>query len=133
MLTYYRLPWPDAVVPPESPLEMLYEVQDEDVLKTVEIFADGRSERDSVESQAAVWGEFPSLIDVPWSEMKNDVPDLQAHSIGADEFERLWSSAADRIHTPFLDLSPHPAHNARLPAQLRSRPLPRRSRQLLDG
>jgi len=65
------------------------------VLRTVEVFADGRIERDSIALEERKGDKCPSLVEGPFMETVRNVPlDL----IPAVEFEERWEGGTD---TPF--------------------------------
>jgi hypothetical protein len=93
-LSYYRLPWPEKVIPDGAPRMFFYEVDVEAdlVLRWVEIFPDGRIERNSVELEQANGDTSPSLFEHPWSERDADI---EIHEIQVDDFEGEWTEGKD--------------------------------------
>lgn len=98
-VTYYRAAWPDPVVPEESPEWTFYEVDwDADaVTRTVEVFKDGRVERDSLELEERKGDSCPSLVDMSLDDAFAGVC-LDEVEIPASEFEAMWNRGVD---TPF--------------------------------
>lgn len=103
-LTYYRGRWPHEIVPKGSPLWLLYEVDEaaDDVLRSVEVFPDGRITRNSIELEQRNGDHCPSLIDVGWHE---GVAEAKLEKISAETFEELYRRGAD---TPFWFVANHP-------------------------
>jgi len=80
---------------------MLYEVDDKEAVpRLIELFQDGRIERDSIENDPGPWGDIPCLVHGTWSDMKKAVPNLNDFVVPKAEFVALWIIATDRVHTP---------------------------------
>jgi hypothetical protein len=94
---FYRARWPDSEVPADSPLWLHYEVSRsaDAVLRTVDVFEDGRVNRNSIEIEQRNGDDCPSLIDCSLIEGFADV-DLEEMPRAA--FEALWKRGVD---TPF--------------------------------
>lgn len=93
-LKYFRLRWPDELVPPGEPLWLLYEVDEATdwVLRTVFAFPDGSITRNSIELELLYGGHCVSLVHGTWKELSNDLLLLET---SPDEFEKLWSEGVD--------------------------------------
>lgn len=96
-IRYYRGPWPDEEVPADEPIWFFYEVDVErdSVLRMVEIFSDGSSNRNSLDIEAQHGRRHESLNDQPFVQ---DLDAMQLTEITSREFEGAWSSGTD---TPF--------------------------------
>jgi hypothetical protein len=95
MLNYYRGRWPDDPVPPDSPIWLHYEVDlDRDaVLRSVELFAGGYSERNSLELEER--DGFPCIS--LWSDAAApSIVESKLELISAGEFEELWKKSVDK-------------------------------------
>jgi hypothetical protein len=94
---YFRARWPDAEVPPEEPLWLHYEIDSgaDAVLRTVDVFADGRITRNSIELEQRHGDDCPSLIDCSLDE---GFAGANLERIAREEFENLWEKGVD---TPF--------------------------------
>jgi hypothetical protein len=92
-LEYLRMRWPDPIVPEGDPEWLLYEIsRDQDaVLRSVELYADGRITRNSIEIEQR-HGDCPSLIDVSLDEGFGDADLIP---IERAEFENLWAQGID--------------------------------------
>ena len=89
--------WSDPDVSPDEPTWIYYEVDTvaDVVLRTVDVFADGRIERNSIALEERKGDRCPSLVEGPFIETVRSIPlDL----ITAIEFEELWQRGTD---TPF--------------------------------
>ena len=94
-IAYYRLRWPDPDVPQDMPTWLYYEVDivEDVVQRTVDVFADGRIERNSLALEERKGNICPSLVDGPFMETVQSEPhDL----IPAVEFEELWRQGIDK-------------------------------------
>lgn len=93
-LVYYKLKWPDPVVPVRSPLWLFYEVEPRDdiVLRMVECMENGTSQRNSLARENKIGPTCISLVHMPFSEGINGVP---FELISGEEFEALYSHAAE--------------------------------------
>jgi len=93
----YRGRCPDADVPAGEPTWSYYEVDviADVVVRTVDVFADGRTERDSIALEQRKRDSCPSLVEGPFMETVRSVP---LDRITADEFEEVWRQGTD---TPF--------------------------------
>jgi hypothetical protein len=96
-LKYYRGRWPDSDVPPGEPTWSYYEVDTtkDVVLRTVDVFTDGRIERNSIALEERKGDSCPSLVEGPFMNIVLSVP---LGLITAAEFEDLWQQGTD---TPF--------------------------------
>jgi hypothetical protein len=93
----YRARWSDPDVPPGEPTWLYYEVDTAAVvvLRTVDVFADGRIKRDSIALEERKGDRCSSLVDCSFIETMRSIPlDL----IADIEFEKLWQRGTD---TPF--------------------------------
>jgi hypothetical protein len=95
--TYYRARWPEQMVPPGEPTWFHYEVdtQEDVVSRSVDLFDDGRKERNSIEVEERDGSSCPSLVDGSFVELTRSVA-LQ--EISRADFEALWLRGED---TPF--------------------------------
>lgn len=93
-MRHIRLRWPDDVVPQGEPEWLLYELDDEAdrVTRSVELFADGRIDRNSVEIEERNGDSCPSLWDVSIPE---GLEGLTPSEISASEFEEVWRKGID--------------------------------------
>jgi hypothetical protein len=89
--------WPDPEVPPDEPTWLYFEVDTvaDVVLRTVDVFADGRIERNSIALEERKGDRCVSLVGGPFMETVRGVP---LDQITALEFEDLWRQGTD---TPF--------------------------------
>ena len=94
---YYRGRWPQEQVPKGEPLWLFYEVDKVAgaVLRTVDVFPDGRIARNSVELEQRHGDECPSLIDCSLDDFFA-VANLD--EISREQFEEVWTNGVD---TPF--------------------------------
>ena len=94
---YYRGRWPQEQVPKGEPLWLFYEVDKAGgaVLRTVDVFPDGRIARNSVELEQRHGDECTSLIDCSLDDFFA-VSDLD--EISREQFEEVWTNGVD---TPF--------------------------------
>jgi hypothetical protein len=99
-LKHVRARWPEPEVPPGEPEWLLYEVDEgaDSVLRTVDIFTDGTTLRNSLEIEQRDGRPCSSLMDISSSD-RFEGADLEAIEPGA--FERAWASGVD---TPVLNL-----------------------------
>jgi hypothetical protein len=97
MIVYFRGRWPDSKVPDGGPLWLYYEVDDEAdiVLRTVDVFQDGRIERNSIELEQRNGDICTSLVDGPFIET---VQQAGLQPTTHDAFEGLWALGKN---TPF--------------------------------
>lgn len=100
-MLYFKGHWPEDEVPSDSPVWMYYEVEaaEDNVMRAVEIFADGRSERNSLALEARDGFPCISIVHGPFLEQ---VEDCGLGPASAEEFERVWQSSTDK---PFPDLT----------------------------
>jgi hypothetical protein len=92
---YFRLRWPENVVPADSPVWLLYEVDRAEgaVIRTVEIYEDGRAYRNSIAIEERGGQNCPSLIGDSLSDgFAGTDPEMLTQS----EFNRLWETGVDR-------------------------------------
>lgn len=92
---YCRVRRPDAVVPEGEPQWLLYEMdkQADTVLRTVDIYADGKITRNSVDLEQRNGDACPSLIDTSIVEAFEGV---EMETITSTEFEKFWLAGEDR-------------------------------------
>ena len=94
---HFRARWPDSDVPDGEPLWFLYEVDTETdaVLRSVEVYPEGKITRNSVELEQRKGDVCPSLID---TSLVEGFKGIEKQDIAASEFEELWIRGVD---TPF--------------------------------
>ena len=94
-LEYYRGRWPEEVTPDGEPELLLYavDIETDCVLKTVDIYPDGRLERNNFELVARYGGEFTSLVEGSFKELTSDW-DLDV--IEEFEFVCLYEKSTDK-------------------------------------
>ncbi|MBB6252617.1 hypothetical protein [Nitrospirillum iridis] len=99
-LSYFRGRWPEEVVPEGFPEWMLYEVDrdGDNVLRWVEVFTDGKIERNSVSLEEQWGASCPSLLDSSFEEI---IGMSVVHPILKADFEALWNQGVD---TPFWEV-----------------------------
>lgn len=87
--------WPDSLVPEGEPLWLFYEVDRaaDAVIRTVEVYPDGRITRNSIELEERNGDSCPSLIE---GSLDFLIPNVD--EIAREAFEELWSKGVD---TPF--------------------------------
>ena len=95
MMSHFRGRWPEKEIPPEEPVWLHYEVDvvRDAVLRSVELFADGRSERNSVELEARNGFPCVSIVHGPFMKV---VAASGLEPIDAKDFEELWRRSSDR-------------------------------------
>jgi hypothetical protein len=95
LLTYIQVPWPENPVPEGEPVWLFYEVDEaqDNVLRSVERFADGRLVRNSTDLETRDGWPCVSLFHGSFRELTVEVP-LQPFS--GPEFEALWKYAQDK-------------------------------------
>lgn len=96
-LQYFRGRWPDEIVPDGEAEWCLYEISREKdaVLRTVELFADGRITRNSIEIEQRHGDACPSLID---TSLDDGFAGADLIEIDQATFEDYWRRGTD---TPF--------------------------------
>ncbi|MCR9224420.1 MAG: hypothetical protein NXH70_10140 [Hyphomonas sp.] len=94
-LKYYKLRWPDPAVPAGEPTWMLYEVeqQTDNVLRLVELFEGGSSERSSLALKNQNRPSVESLVSMRFTE---SIADHAYEIISAEMFNELYAAATDR-------------------------------------
>jgi hypothetical protein len=94
---YYRGRWPEEPVPEGEPIWLFYEVDKvaDVVLRTVDIFPDGRVARNSVVLEQRHGDECPSLIDCSLGDL---FANAKLEEISREQFEEWWVKGVD---TPF--------------------------------
>lgn len=94
-LAYFRGHWPDDIIPNGAPKWLLYEVDtlSDCVLRTVEIYSDGRLFRNNLELEARFGGEFTSLVEGAFMELTSD---WNLEVLGKSEFETLYAKSTDQ-------------------------------------
>lgn len=95
MLRCYKGRWPEEQVPVESPIWLYYEldVEADNVLRTVEIYQDGHSERNSLALEMRDGWPCITLVHGPFWET---VGDWLLAEISNEEFDRFWLQALDK-------------------------------------
>ncbi|MBB4100464.1 DUF6881 domain-containing protein [Sphingomonas kyeonggiensis] len=98
--TYFGLPWPEPDLPPGEPEWMYYEidVSRDAVCRSIEVFPDGRIERNSIEIEERGGRDCPSLIDVA---LKDGFEGTEPREMSRADFEKLWLNGVD---TPFWNV-----------------------------
>ncbi|MDO5642344.1 MAG: hypothetical protein Q4G26_08180 [Paracoccus sp. (in: a-proteobacteria)] len=94
-ISHILLRWPDALIPPDEPACICYEIRasDDAVIRMVEIFPDGRILRNSIAHETRNGDDCPSLIEGPAQAL------LAVRPIGVltpMAFENLWRQGNDR-------------------------------------
>lgn len=94
-LMYYRGRWPEQTVPDGAPEWLLYavDVDTDCVLKTVEIYPDGKLERNHLALEARYGGTFTSLVEGSFSELASDWP---LEDVDVLQFESLYAKSIDK-------------------------------------
>jgi hypothetical protein len=94
-LEYLRMRWPDPIVPEGEPEWLLYEISrgQDAVLRSVDLYADGRITRNSIEIEQRHGDHCPSLIDQSLDEGFGGVDLIP---IERAEFEKLWALGIDK-------------------------------------
>ena len=92
---YYRFLWPEEVIPDDAPKFLLYavDIETDCVLRTVDIYPDGRLERNNFELEARYGGQFVSLVEGSFKEL---TADLDFDIIDELEFNSLYAKSADK-------------------------------------
>jgi len=95
-----RARWPDPEIPGGSPEWLLYEFDDDAdaVIRTVEIFPDGRVTRNSIEIEERNGVACPSLIDCS---LTDGFAGVALEEVEPSDFQRAWDAGAD---TPFWNV-----------------------------
>jgi len=95
-LKHYKMRWPDHTVPAGEPTWLFYEVDDqtEDVLRLVELFKDGSSQRNSLALENQKGPAVESLIRMSFFE---SIADHSYELISAEMFDELYADATDRV------------------------------------
>ena len=95
LLTYLRGRWPEDPIPEGCPVWLLYEVDaaQDVVLRSVELFADDRSERNSIELEAR--DGFP-CVSVCHGPFIAAAIEAKLEPVTAEEFEALWQRSVDK-------------------------------------
>lgn len=94
ILSYHRGRWPEEEVPEGEPFRVLYEIDKgaDAVLRSVDIFPDGRITRNSVELEQRNGDHCPSLID---TSLEDGFADADLEEITREDFEQLWRQGID--------------------------------------
>jgi hypothetical protein len=94
---YYRGRWPEEPVPDGEPTWLFYEVDKlaDAVLRTVDVFADGRVARNSVTLEQRYGDKCPSLIDCSLEDL---FASGKLEETSREQFEEWWTKGMD---TPF--------------------------------
>lgn len=97
---YFGLPWPEPGLPAGAPEWIFYEVDKtrDAVRRSIEVFADGRIARNSIEIEERGGGDCPSLIDVS---LDQGFEGTRPREMSQDDFEKLWLKGVD---TPFWNV-----------------------------
>lgn len=99
---FYRLPveqFGGGAPEPDLPRICFYEVdtRTKAVQRLIEVFADGRQDRDSIWTDPGPWGDVRCLVHGSWDDMERDY-DLAPFRVDAEEFEIAWAASTDRAH-----------------------------------
>ena len=89
---YYKLPWPEPLVPDGEPHWFYYEVVDGCVLRLVDEMEQGDLKRNSVEHENAIGPPCVSLIHCDYSDVINEE---KYELISQDQFEEVYNAATD--------------------------------------
>jgi hypothetical protein len=94
-LTYFRDRWPDDPIPDGEWEWCLYEISYEQdaVLRTVEIYPDGRITRNSIEIEQRHGDDCPSLIDCS---LEEGFAGASPEEIGSEAFQEHWNLGTDQ-------------------------------------
>ncbi|MEC7289315.1 MAG: hypothetical protein VXW22_04385 [Pseudomonadota bacterium] len=95
-VSFYKMRWPDQVVPDGEPEWFFYEVDAnaDTVLRMVELFGDDRAVRNSIERESRLGPPVQSLFEMSFSEsIKGHTYEL----ISAENFETLYRQADDPV------------------------------------
>ena len=94
-IRYFHGPWPEKPVPDGEPAHLFYEVDVHGTVpRVVERYADGHSQRNSLELDGGPWGEVPSLVDMDWEQA---IDGFAVEEISREAFEREWALADDLV------------------------------------
>lgn len=95
-LKHYKMEWPETPVPKDSPRWLFYEVDEvrDNVLRMVEIWESGESQRNSISRENKIGPPCSSLVRMPFAESIVGTP---FELITDEEFEGLYSAARDRL------------------------------------
>jgi hypothetical protein len=93
-LEYVCGPWPEVPIPLGAPCWLCYEVNEvtDSVLRSVEIFADGSSHRNSLQLQERDGFVCTSLVH---GSFRAIVTGVMLERIEPERFEQLWNTAQD--------------------------------------
>jgi len=89
---YYKLPWPEPLVPEGEPHWFYYEGVDGCVLRLVHEMEQGGLKRNSVERENAMGPTCVSLVHCDYSEV---IDGAKYELISYDEFEEVYNAASD--------------------------------------
>ena len=89
---YYKLPWPEPLVPEGEPHWFYYEVVDGCVLRLVDEMEQGELKRNNVARENAIGPPCLSLIHSDFSEAINGTA---YELISQDNFEEVYNAASD--------------------------------------
>ena len=94
-LKHYKMEWPETPVPKDSPRWLYYEVDEvrDDVLRMVEVWESGESQRNSLTREIKSGPPCMSLVGMPFAKSIDGVP---FQLISDKEFEALYSAATDQ-------------------------------------
>ncbi len=94
-LKHYKMRWPDHAVPAGEPTWFFYEVDNkaDNVLRLVELFEDGSSQRNSLELESQKGPTVISLVPMSFVE---SIADHSYELITAEMFDELYADATDR-------------------------------------
>jgi hypothetical protein len=89
-----RARWPEPEVRPDEPLLLFYELdeQADAVVRSAEVFADGRVTRNSIEIEERSGEPCPSLIDCS---LARGFDGVDLDEISGEEFEAVWAKGVD--------------------------------------
>ena len=95
MLGYFKGRWPEEPIPEEEPTWFLYEVElaSDRVLRSVEVYEDGRAERNSLALEQRAGAPCVSLAHGAF--LKGIEDDVLA-PISAEAFAEAWAGSIDK-------------------------------------
>ena len=96
MLTYFEAPWPGTPVPEGEPVRFFYEVDEaaDNVLRSVELYADGSLQRNSLQLEARDGWPCVSLWHGSFAELSVGIP---LEPLLSSAFEEHWQRAVDTL------------------------------------
>lgn len=95
MIEHFRGRWPEQVVPEGEPTWLLFEVEvnEDRVLRTVDVFEDGSMQRNSIALEERDGYPCLSIVEGPFMPL---VRKVALEKVPAALFEGLWNDAEDR-------------------------------------